>query len=372
MKITKLETIHVKPRWLFLKIHTDEGIIGLGEPVVEGRARTVETAIQEIAERYLIGQDPLRITHHWQAIYLGQFYQGGPVLTSAIAGIDQALWDIKGKYYGVPVYELLGGRTRDKIKVYGHFGGSNYEEICASATASKEKGYTAFKTGVGGPVRFIDTKKKVEDFARRIAETREIIGPECDLGIDFHGEVSPAMAMILIKAIEEYQPLFIEEPVLPGNVDELARVARSTYIPIATGERLFTKWQFREVLEKQAAVVLQPDLSHAGGISECRIIAGMAEASYATVAPHCPLGPIALAACLQLDAAIPNFLCQETVTMGEGYLKEPFKVNNGYVELPTKPGLGIELDDEAIEKLRFAGDWETPRYWYEDGSVAVW
>ncbi|MBR0144020.1 MAG: galactonate dehydratase [Clostridia bacterium] len=372
MKITKLETIHVKPRWLFLKIHTDEGIVGLGEPVVEGRAQTVETCVREIAERYLIGQDPLRITHHWQAIYLGQFYQGGPVLTSAIAGIDQALWDIKGKFYGVPVYELLGGRTRDKIKVYGHFGGSNYEEIQASATASKAKGYTAFKTGVGGPVKFIDTMKKVQEFADRIAQTREIIGPECDLGIDFHGEVSPAMAMILIKAVEEYQPLFIEEPVLPGNLDELARVARSTYIPIATGERLFTKWQFREVLEKQAAVVLQPDLSHAGGISECRLIAGMAEASYATMAPHCPLGPIALAACFQLDAAIPNFLCQESVTMGAGYLKEPFVVENGYVKTPTKPGLGIELDEEAIAEKTFEGNWETPRYWYEDGSVAVW
>ncbi len=372
MKITKVETIHVLPRWLFLKIHTDEGIIGLGEPVVEGRSQTVAAAIKEIADRYLIGQDPLKITKNWQAIFIGQFYQGGPVLMSAIAGIDQALWDIKGKFYNTPVYELLGGSVRDQVKLYGHFGGNTKEEMKASIDAAKAKGYTSFKTSIGGPVKFIDTMAKVNEFAENIALTRELVGPECDFGVDFHGRVSPAMAMILIKAIEEFQPMFIEEPVLPGNVDELARVARSTYIPIATGERLFTKFQFREVLEKQAAVVLQPDLSHAGGITECRDIAALAAASYATMAPHCPLGPIALAACIQLDFAVPNFLCQESVTLGDGYIKKPFVVKNGSVELPTKPGLGIELDEDAIEEKKFDGSWETPRFWYEDGGVASW
>lgn len=371
MKITKLETMHVRPRWLFLKIHTDEGIVGLGEPVVEGRAQTVETAVHEIG-RYLIGQDPRRIEHHWQAIYRGQFYRGGPVLTSALSGIEQALWDIMGKWLGQPVYQLLGGATRDKIRMYGHIRGEEFGDYIASAEVSLNEGFKVLKTGVPGPLDIVDTPAKIEAFAERIAELRKLVGNDIQFGIDFHGRVSPAMAVRLAQALEPYHPMFLEEPVLPENVDAMARVARSTTIPIATGERLFTKWGFREVLEKGAAVILQPDLSHCGGILEAKKIAAMAECYFAGIAPHCPLGPIALAASLQLDACIPNFIAQEHLTTGEGYLKEPFKIVDGYIDLPTRPGLGIELDEEALQDKLFAGDWETPSLRHVDGSIADW
>ncbi len=371
MKITKLETIFVKPRWLFLKVHTDEGIVGLGEPVVEGRAQTVAAAVHEIG-RYLIGQDPRRIEHHWQAIYRGQFYRGGPVLSSAISGVEQALWDITGKWLGVPVYQLLGGATRDKIRMYGWLGGETYGDYIESAKVSSGQGFTALKMGILGAVNIVDTPAVVDANVERFAGIRKAVGNDVDVGIDFHGRVSPAMAVRLARALEPYSPMFIEEPVLPDNVDAMVTVARSTTIPIATGERLFTKWGFREVLEKQAAAVLQPDLSHAGGILECKKIAAMAETYFAAVAPHCPLGPIALAACLQLDACTPNFLAQEHVTLGEGYLKEPFVIKDGYIDLPTKPGLGIELDEDALVDKLDDGSWETPRLWHVDGSVADW
>jgi galactonate dehydratase len=371
MKITRLETLFVKPRWLFLKVHTDEGIVGLGEPVVEGRAQTVAAAVHEIG-RYLIGQDPRRIEHHWQAIYRGQFYRGGPVLCSAISGIEQALWDITGKWLSQPAYQLLGGATRDKIRMYGWLSGETYGDYIESAKVNADAGFTALKVGLVGTFQPVDTPARVEEAARRFAAIREAVGPEVDVGVDFHGRCSPAMAIRLAQAMEPYQPMFIEEPVLPENVDALVRVARSTSIPIATGERLFTKWGYREVLEKGAAAILQPDLSHAGGILECKKIAAMAECYYAALAPHCPLGPIALAACLQLDACIPNFLAQEHVTLGQGYLKQPFEVVDGHIRLPTGPGLGVELDEEALADKLHDGSWETPKLWHDDGSVADW
>jgi len=371
MKITRLETIYIKPRWLFLKVHTDAGLVGLGEPIVEGRSQSVAAAVQELG-RYLIGQDAMRIEHHWQAIYRGAFYRGGPVLTSALSGVEQALWDIKGKALGVPVYELLGGAVRERIRIYHHFGGATPQECANSARALVVQGFTALKTGVPGPMQIVDKPRVVEEMVARMAAIRQAVGPDVDVGLDFHGRVSPAMAVRLAKALEPYYPMFIEEPCLPENVDTMVTIARSTTIPVATGERLFTKWGFREVLEKQAASILQPDLSHAGGILECKKIAAMAEVYYAAIAPHCPLGPVALAACLQLDACTPNFLCQEQVSLGEGYLREPFAVRNGYIPLPTKPGLGIELDEGALADKIYDGSWDTPRLWHEDGSVADW
>jgi galactonate dehydratase len=370
VKITKLETFAVKPRWLFLKVHTDVGIVGLGEPLLEGRAQTCAAAVQEIG-RYLIGKDPRRIEHHWQAVYRGQFYRGGPILNSALSGIEQALWDIKGKWLGQPVYELLGGATRDKIRMYGWLSGETYGDYLESAKVNPQ-GFTALKTGLVGAFWPVDTPARVEEVARSFAEIRQAVGPQIDVAIDFHGRVPPALAIRLAKALEPFHPMFIEEPVLPENVDALALVARSTSVPIATGERLFTRWGFRQVMEKQAAAVLQPDISHAGGIWECRKIAAMAECYYMAIAPHCPLGPIALAACLHLDACIPNFLAQEHVTLGEGYLKEPFRLIDGYVKVPEGPGLGIELDEEALADKIYDGSWETPRLWHDDGSVADW
>ena len=371
MKITKLETFFVRPRWVFLKMHTDEGVTGWGEPIVEGWSHTVATAVQEMG-RYLIGKDPRRIEQHWQALYRGAFYRGGPVLCSALSGIEQAMWDVTGKWLNVPVHQLLGGAVREKIRVYAHVGGKTPEACAEAGRRSLQQGFSAVKTSPFGPVRFVESPQFVDEVVARIAALREAVGKQVDIGIDFHGRVSPAMAVTLARAFEPYRPMFIEEPCLPENVDAMVTVARSTAIPVATGERLFTKWGFREVLEKQAAAILQPDLSHAGGIFEVRKIAAMAEAYYAAIAPHCPLGPIALAAGLQLDACIPNFLCQEQVSLGDGYLKKPFEVSDGYVDVPTGPGLGIEVDEEALADHLYDGGWENPRLWHEDGSLANW
>jgi galactonate dehydratase len=367
MKITKIETFLVAPRWLFLKVHTDEGLVGLGEPILEGRALTCAQAVAELAP-YLVGKDPRRVVHHWQAMYRHAFYRGGPILSSALSGVEQALWDITGKALGVPIYQLFGGPTRDRIRLYKHAG---------EPQAIKDwmaKGFTAFKTGVAGgrPARIVETKGFVERAVAQFAALREAGGPEADIAIDFHGAISPATAKLLIRGLEPYQPMFIEEPCQCQNVDVLADIARGTHLPIATGERIFTKWGFREILEKRAAAILQPDLCHAGGIHEVRLIAGMAEAYYAALAPHNPLGPISLAACIQLDAAIPNFVAQEHTTLGEGYLKQPFTVRDGYLELPTGPGLGIELDDDALaDKLDH--DWRNPEvYQQDDGAAADW
>lgn len=367
LKITKLETLLVKPRWLFLKIHTDAGIIGLGEPVVEGRAATVAEAVREV-EHYLIGKDPRRVAHHWQAIYRHAFYRGGPVLTSALSGIDTALWDIKGKALGVTVYELLGGPTRERVRVYAHVRApEKLKEL-------KAKGFQAFKTGPAKrrPSRYVETPAEVKYAAEKFAELRAAAGDDVDIAIDFHGAISPATAKLLIKELEPYQPMFVEEPCQCQNHEVMAEIARGTHLPIATGERVLTKWGFREVLEKRAATILQPDLCHAGGITEVRLIAGLAEAYYAAIAPHNPLGPISLAAGVQIAASIPNFLCQEQVSLGEGYIKQPFIVRDGYLDLPTGPGLGIELDEDAVA-AKLGHDWKGEEsYDKDDGSVADW
>jgi galactonate dehydratase len=367
LKITKVETLFVKPRWLFLKVHTNAGITGLGEPIVEGRAKTVATAIEELTP-YLLGKDPRAVAHHWQAMYRHAFYRGGPVLTSAISGVDQALWDIKGKALGVPVYELLGGPTRARVRAYAHAG--TVERI----KQRKAEGFTAFKTGPfkERPARIVENKAFIDKAAQRFGELRQAVGDECDIGIDFHGAISQQTARLLIKALEPFQPMFIEEPVNCQEVDVMADIARGTHLPIATGERIFTKWGFREILERKAATILQPDLCHAGGITECRIIAGMAEAFYAAIAPHNPLGPISLAAGLQLAAAIPNFLCQEQASLGVGYIKKPFVVREGYIDVPTAPGLGIELDENLLAS-KLDHDWRNREtYDADDGSVVDW
>ncbi len=368
MRITKLETFLVQPRWLFLKVHTDVGLVGWGEPVVEGRAKTLATAIEELGE-YLIGKDPRDIAHHWQAMYRHAFYRGGPVLTSAISGVDMALWDIKGKALGVPVYEMLGGPTRGKVRVYAHV--RNDVELLKQ---KKAEGFRAFKTGVLNSTRsgIVAPPSFIRQAAEAFAALRAAGGDDVDIGIDFHGAIGPQNAKLLIKAYEPYQPMFIEEPVNCQNVDLMAEIARGTHLPIATGERIFTKWGFREILEKGAATILQPDLCHAGGISEVRLIAGMAEAYYAAIAPHNPLGPISLAAGLQIAAAIPNFMCQEQVSLGEGYLKRPFVVRNGYIDVPLGPGLGIEVDEEQL-KSKIGHDWQNKQtYDPNDGSVVDW
>jgi galactonate dehydratase len=368
VKITRLETFLVKPRWIFLKIHTNVGVVGLGEPLLEGRALTIQTAIKEL-EPYLIGKDPRNIVHHWQAIYRQAFYRGGPILTSALSGVDHALWDIKGKLLNVPVYELLGGPTRDRVRVYGR--ASTPEQM----KQRKSEGFTVIKTGVAKKTHanIVENPRFIKYAVDNFASLRDAGGPDMDIAIDFHGHIPPQTSKILIKELETYQPMFIEEPCLPQNVDVMVDIARGTHIPIATGERIFTKWGFREILEKGAASIIQPDLCHAGGITEGRIIAGMAEAYYAPIAPHNPMGPISLAVGLQLAASVPNFLVQEQVSLGEGYLKVPFKLEkDGCVLIPRGPGLGIELDEAKMEAMK-GHNWTNPETYNElDGSVVDW
>jgi len=370
VKITKLETFLVKPRWVFLKIHTDAGVVGLGEPLLEGRALTIQTAIKEL-EPYLIGKDPRHVVHHWQAIYRHSFYKGGPILTSALSGVDQALWDIKGKLLNMPVYELLGGPTRDRVRVYGRAKDAEETKLRLA------EGYTVIKTSVakekGEPARVVENPRFIKYAVENFAAMRKAGGDSMDIGIDFHGAIPPQTSKILIKELEPYQPMFIEEPCQPQNVDVLADIARMTHLPIATGERIFTKWGFREILEKGAASILQPDLCHAGGITEGRLIAGMAEAYYAVIAPHNPMGPISLAAGLQLAASIPNFLVQEQVSLGDGYIKKPFQLEkDGTVLIPKGPGLGVELDENKLAD-KIGHDWKNPEtYDALDGSVVEW
>ena len=379
MKITKLETFQVLPRWCFLKISTDEGICGWGEPCVEGRTRTVAQAVHEF-EPVLIGQDPRRVEHLWQLMYRTTFYRGGPVLTSCISGIEQALWDIKGKAAGLPVYDMLGGAVRERIRVYGHVHGETIAEKAKDIKRVKALGFNAMKTGPmsGVPTRDIESKQWLDTAVENLTILREAAGADMDIAIDAHGCLTPQQSIRYAAAIEHLYPMFLEEPCLPENVDALVRVAQSTTIPIATGERLFTRWGFREVLIKQAAVVLQPDICHCGGIFEGRKIAAMAELNYANVAPHNPLGPISLASCLQVDACTPNFIVQEHPGMenewdlGAGYLKTPFVVKNGHIDVPKGPGLGIEVDENVVRERAYPGDWDTPRQFHADGSVAQW
>lgn len=383
MKITRLEVIKVKPRWMFLKMHTDTDIFGLGEPVLEGHCTSVEAVIREF-EEYLIGKDPMQIEHHVQALYRGGFYRGGPLMLSAISGIEQAMWDIKGKYYNCPVYEMLGGKCRNKIRMYTHIkragvaGEFPIEEMLEIAEERMKAGYTALKYSIIPPIKAVETPANIEKHIERFAQVRKKIGKEIDLAIDFHGRVSPAMANVLIEKLKPYDPMFIEEPCLPENVDCMAAIARKTTVPIAAGERLFGKWQYRELIEKQAVSIIQPDICHVGGIYEGRKLAAMAELYYGSVAPHNPLGPISLAACIQLDTCIPNFLVQEhpgnpdLSDLGVGYITEPFVIKDGYIEVPTKAGLGIELDEKALKEKEYDGRWTTPRQYYEDGSNADW
>jgi len=382
MKITRLTTYAVPPRWLFLKIETDEGLIGWGEPVVEGRAHTVATAVDELSD-YLVGKDPLQIEKHWQAMYRGAFYRGGPILMSAIAGVDQALWDIKGKYHDAPIHQLLGGQVRDRVKVYAWVGGDRPADIVSSAQNAVNEGFSATKMNLTEELQVIDHLSKIDDAVERIASLRGAVGNKLDIAVDFHGRVHAPMAKVLIKAIEPYNPLFIEEPVLSEQLETMAQLRRNTHIPIATGERLYSRFDYKNLFTLGAADIIQPDVSHAGGITECKKIAAMAESWDLALAPHCPLGPIALAACLQIDAVSQNAFIQE---QSQGihynqsndltdYLSDPsvLHFSAGYVDIPQGPGLGIEInEDYVIERSKVGHRWHNPLWQHADGSIAEW
>jgi galactonate dehydratase len=382
MRITKLTTYRVPPRWMFLKIETDEGVVGWGEPVIEGRARTVEAAVHELSE-YLVGQDPSRINDLWQVMYRAGFYRGGPILMSAIAGIDQALWDIKGKVMGQPVYELLGGLVRDKMKVYSWVGGDRPADVIRDIKRLREGGFDTFKMNGTEELAIVDSARKVDEAVARIAEIREAFGHEIEFGIDFHGRVAAPMAKPLLKALEPYRPLFVEEPVLAEQAEQYPRLAEYTSIPLAAGERMFSRFDFKRVFQAGGISIVQPDLSHAGGITECFKIAAMAEAHDVAFAPHCPLGPVALASCLAVDFVSHNAVLQEQ-SMGIHYNqgaelldfvtnKDDFRIENGFINPLRKPGLGVEIDEErVIEASKNAPDWRNPVWRHADGSVAEW
>jgi galactonate dehydratase len=382
MYIQDLELFLVPPRWLFLKITTSDGLVGWGEPVVEGRAATVKAAVEELRD-YVIGKEAGAIEDIWQVLYRGGFYRGGPILTSAISGIDQALWDIKGKRLGVPVYELLGGAVRDRMRVYAWIGGDRPAELVASARERVEAGYTALKMNATAELDWIDTRLKIQEAVERIGALRDAVGSAIEIGIDFHGRVHKTMAKVLVKELEPFRPMFFEEPVLPENNEALIELARHTSVPIATGERMFTRWDYKSLLAAGVVDIIQPDLSHAGGISEVRKIAAMAEAYDIAVAPHCPLGPIALAASLQLDFCTPNCFIQEQslgIHYNQGsdlldYLVDPnvFHYHGGYVPRLAQPGLGIELDEAKVRAAAEVGHrWRNPIWRNADGSIAEW
>ncbi len=382
MKIQSLELYKVPPRWLFLKITTDSGLCGWGEPVIEGKAATVLAAVKEF-EEYLLGKDPLKIEDHWQVMYRSYFYRGGPEVMSAIAGIDQALWDIKGKFYNMPVYEMLGGICRDKLRVYSWIGGDRPDDIVAAAQEKINQGFSAVKMNATEEMHYVDGFKKIQQVLDRVGALRDNFGYDLDIAVDFHGRVHKPMATVLANELEPYRLFFIEEPVLPQNNEALRDIANHTSTPIATGERMFSRWDFKNILEDGYVSILQPDLSHAGGISECKKIATMAEAYDVAIAPHCPLGPIALAACVQIDACTPNAIIQEQsigIHYNQGndvldYLADPkvFEYDKGFVKIPSKPGLGIEINEQAVTEASKRGhDWKNPYWRNEDGTVAEW
>jgi len=382
MKIKSYKLYQVPPRWLFLKIETDEGISGWGEPVIEGRASTVKAAVEELME-YLIGKEPVNIEDHWNTMYRSGFYRGGPILMSAIAGIDQALWDIKGKYYNAPVHQLLGGASRHSIKVYSWIGGDRPSDVGEAAKEVVDKGCTAIKMNATEELQYIDSHQKIDQVLERVSAIRDAVGPYIGIGIDFHGRVHKPMAKVLAKELEVYKPMFIEEPVLPENNEALRDIATQVSIPIATGERMYSKWDFKPLLMDGYVDIIQPDLSHAGGITECKKIISMAEAFDVAAAPHCPLGPIALASCLQVDATAHNAFIQEQslgihYNVGSDLLdyvknKSVFDYKDGYVKIPQGPGLGIEINEEHVKQMAEKGhNWKNTVWRHQDGSIAEW
>jgi galactonate dehydratase len=382
MKITKLTTFVVPPRWCFLKIETDEGIVGWGEPVLEGRAQTVAAAVDELAD-YLVGKDPRNIEDHWTVLYRGGFYRGGGIHMSALAGIDQALWDIKGKALGVPVHALLGGKVRDRIRVYSWIGGDRPGETAAQARERAARGFTAIKMNASEELQYVDTFDKVDRVLGNVAAVREAVGPHFGIGVDFHGRVHKPMAKVLFKELEPYRLMFIEEPVLSEHSEALKEIAMMANTPIALGERLYSRWDFKKILQEGYVDILQPDPSHAGGITETRKIATMAEAYDVAIALHCPLGPIALAVNLQLDANCYNAFIQEQslgIHYNQGndlldYIKNPevFDYADGHVKIPQGPGLGIEVDEDFVKERAAVGHrWRNPIWRHADGSFAEW
>jgi galactonate dehydratase len=379
MKIGRIETFYVAPRWLFVRVESDDGAVGWGEASLEGHAEAVDGAFEALRDRF-IGADPFRIEHIWQIAYRGGFYRGGPVLMSALAGLEQALWDLKGRAVGLPVWEMLGGRVRDKVRAYAWIGGDRPNEIAEAARARRDQGFSAVKMNATAEIDWIGTPKLFDEVIERVKAAQDA---GMDVGLDFHGRVHRPLAKQLAKALEPLGLLFIEEPILSENPEGLAQIAQLVSTPIALGERLYSRWDFKPFFESGAVDIIQPDLSHAGGILEVRKIAAMAEAYDVAVAPHCPLGPLALAACLQVAAVSPNVAIQE-MSLGIHYNvgadllsyctdKGGLSPNDGFLAIPDGPGLGVEVDEAVVrESHKDRHRWRNPVWSLPDGSFAEW
>lgn len=379
--ISRIETFLVRPRWLFVRIETDDGIVGWGEATCEGRSETVRTAVEQLSE-LIIGAEALRIEDHWQVLTKASFYRGGAILASAVAGLDQALWDIAGKHWGAPVHQLLGGPVRDRIRIYGWVGGDEPSEVRDSIAQAVESGLTAVKMNASGRISPMASMSELDGVVSRVAAAREVLGDDRDVAVDFHGRFSLASARRVAPLLEPYRPFFLEEPTVPENQHLLGRFVEATSTPVATGERLYNRQEFLPVLQAGAAVA-QPDLSHAGGITEVRKIAALAETFDAFLAPHCPLGPLALASCLQVGFATQNHLIQEQ-SLGIHYNTDadlfdylldtaPLRHRDGYIERLTAPGLGIEIDEVAVRKAAESEhSWRGPVWRQPTGEFAEW
>ena len=384
MKIKRIDQFSPRPRTRLIRISTDSGIDGWAESTLEGKPKSVTAAIEEYSE-YLIGKNPLTIEKHWQQMYSSAFFRGGAHNMSAIAAIDAALWDIAGKHYNVPSYNLMGGKVRDKIRVYAHWGLQDLSDESKSASKERLKhlsklGYTAYKSGPPGLWRAHEPPSRIDEFVEIAYTLREWVGSEVELCFDFHGKMTPALAIEVCNEIKGMRPMFVEEPVPQENPEALKLVSDHVTFPIATGERLLNRWEFREVIQSQAVALLQPDVAHCGGPSELKKIANFAEIYYQHIMPHCAIGPLALAACMLVDSVVPNFLIQEQVdqALGNGLLKEDWKVESGHITLWEKPGLGVEVDENEATK-----NYDGPEYGYhaelggetyfkDDNSVADW
>jgi galactonate dehydratase len=379
-RISQIECFAVRPRWLFVRVETAEGAVGWGEATLEGHVEAVIGSFEAVRDR-LIGHDPDRIEDAWQLLHRLGFYRGGPVLLSAIAGVDQALWDIKARKLGIPVYQLLGGRVRDRIPVYAWIGGDRPNDVAQAARARLQQGFSAVKMNGTEDIGWLDSPGKIAALQERIALVREA---GVDVGVDFHGRVHKPMARQVLKAIEPLSPLFAEEIVLSDNRDVFASLSSFSSVPLALGERLYSRWDFRPFFENGAVDIVQPDIAHAGGISECRRIAAMAEAYDVAFAPHCPIGPLALAACLHLAAATPNFVIQE-MSLGIHYngpsedlstlIRNPalFAIEDGSVAVPDAVGLGVDMDEDAVREMaRDAHRWRNPVWRGPDGGLREW
>lgn len=392
MKITRIETMvcHARMRnWIFVKVYTDQdGLFGWGEATLEWHTRAVCGAIEDLAP-LLIGEDPTRVEHLWQMMYRQHFWHGnGIVRGTAISGIDLALWDIVGKIHGVPCHKLWGGPVRDYIRTYSHLGGGRMEDFYETdpadakrfgelARKAVEDGFTAFKTMAVPWTMPIEGLKPIRYAEKCVAAMRDAVGDDYDIMVDCHARPSPRMGVRFAKALDPYGLYWFEEPCWPEQIDGIAAAQRAVSTPIATGERLVSQHQFRELLEKNACSVIQPDITHVGGLSEARRVAAMAEAYRVAMAPHNPQGPVSTAASLEFGFATPSYIICESVhldvpwrqdVVSEGYTVE----KKGRIVRPSeRPGLGIEINEDEVRKHPF--EQELPqRVFYEDGSVGDW